>query len=110
MNIPKQVLDTIKDSFDSNKLPKRVKTRPCRIKFMGEYITTNSRKTVWRNKAFAKAAFRCHLQSSPEVIYNLNLLVYNKDIAYYKCDEIRDNLEKLGIVQFIEEDIQEFDI
>jgi hypothetical protein len=110
MNIPKQVLDTIKNSFDLNKLPKRVKTRPCRIKFMGEYITTNSRKTVWRNKAFAKAAFRCHLQSSRDVISNLNSLVYNNNLAYYKCDEIRDDLEKLGILQFIEEDVQEFNI
>ena len=110
MNIPKQVLDTIKNSFDVNKLPKRVKTRLCRIKFMGEYITTNSRKTVWRNKAFAKAAFRCHLQSSLNVMYSLNSLVSSNGLAYYKCDEVIDSLEKLGIVQFIEEDIQEFDI
>jgi hypothetical protein len=109
MNIPKQVLDTIKNSFDVNK-PIKGKTRPCRIKFMGEYITTNSRKTVWRNKAFAKAAFRCHLQSSRKVINSLNSLVYNDELSYYKCDEIRDSLEILGIVQFIEEDIQEFDI
>ena len=56
MNIPPEVIAAIDNSLEKAKLPKTVRTRPCRIKFNGEFITTTSKKTVWRNKGFAKAA------------------------------------------------------
>lgn len=63
MNIPIEVIEAIAQTFAAAKTPKTVKTRPCRIKFNGEFITTSSKKTVWRNKAFAKSALLNHLCS-----------------------------------------------
>ncbi len=65
MNIPPEVIAAIGASFEKAKLPKTVRTRPCRIKFNGEFITTTSKKTVWRNKGFAKAALLNHLHERP---------------------------------------------
>lgn len=115
MNIPPEVIDAIKSSFENAKCPKTVRTRPCRIKFNGEFITTRSKKTVWRNKGFAKAALLNHLQpigaAINQYILKKNALTHTHHHAYVDSrivKELRDELEKLGIIEYVEVDIENF--
>ncbi len=117
MNIPPEVIAAIDNSFEKAKLPKTVKTRPCRIKFNGEFITTRSKKTVWRNKGFAKSAFLNHLHERPigeainQYILKKNALTHTHHHAYVDSriiKELRDELEKLGIVEYVEVDLEDF--
>jgi hypothetical protein len=114
MNIPPEVIAAIKSSFEKAKYPKTVKTRPCRIKFNGEFITTSSKKTVWRNKGFAKAALSNHLHGKiiTESIYKYLLNASNRHPYFYvPSDEIkklRDELENLGIIEYVEVDLEDF--
>ena len=114
MNIPPEVIAAIKSSFEKAKYPKTVKTRPCRIKFNGEFITTSSKKTVWRNKAFAKSALLLHFHGKiiTESIYKYLLNASNRHPYFYvPSDEIkklRDELENLGIIEYVEVDIENF--
>jgi hypothetical protein len=114
MNIPPEVIDAIKSSFENAKYPKTVKTRPCRIKFNGEFITTRSKKTVWRNKGFAKSALLHHFNGKiiTESIYKYLLNASNRHPYFYvPSDEIkklRDELENLGIIEYVEVDMENF--
>ena len=117
MNIPPEVIAAIDNSFEKAKLPKTVRTRPCRIKFNGEFITTKSKKTVWRNKGFAKAALLNHLCEGPigvainQYILKKNALTHTHHHAYVDSriiKELRDELEKLGIIEYVEVDIEDF--
>lgn len=100
MNITPETISVIESSFTKNKSPKTVKTRPCRIMFNGSYITTNSGKTVWRNKGFAKSALLNHLQSSHDVCGLVG--------GYSVIKNLRDELEKAGLIQYVEVDIENF--
>ena len=114
MNIPPEVIAAIDATFEKAKLPKTVKTRPCRIKFNGEFITTSSKKTVWRNKGFAKSALLQHLNGRVITlsIYEHVLNASNRHPYFYvPSDEIkklRDELENLGIIEYVEVDIENF--
>ena len=117
MNIPPEVIAAIDNSFEKAKLPKTVKTRPCRIKFNGEFITTRSKKTVWRNKGFAKSALLNHLHERPigaainQYILKKNALTSTHHYAYVDSriiKELRDELENLGIIEYVEVDIEDF--
>jgi len=116
MNIPPEVIAAINDTFEKAKLSKTIKTRPCRIKFNGEFITTSSKKTVWRNIGFAKSALLHHLHSRYIAIainkYILNKQGTDRDLAYlgtqYDLKTLRDELEKLGIIEYVEVDIEDF--
>ena len=117
MNIPPEVIAAIDNSFEKAKLPKTVRTRPCRIKFNGEFITTTSKKTVWRNKGFAKAALLNHLHELPigaainQYILKKNALTYTHHHAYVDSriiKELRDELEKLGVIEYVEVDLEDF--
>lgn len=117
MNIPIEVIEAIAQTFAAAKTPKTVKTRPCRIKFNGEFITTSSKKTVWRNKAFAKSALLNHLCSGSIAIavnkYILNKQGSDRNLAYlgsYELKTLRDKLEKQGIIEYVEVDIEDFAI
>ena len=121
MNIPPEVIGAIEKSFLATKFPKTVKTRPCRIKFNGEFITTKSKKTVWRNKGFAKSAFLHHIKSSIIISsaileFILKAKLVNQPwqvIDYIKSEtykQIVDELEKQGIVEYIEVDMEDFAI
>lgn len=117
MSIPPEVIEAIEKSLLASKPPKTVKTRPCRIKFNGEFITTSSKKTVWRNKAFAKTALLNHLRSGSIAIainkYILNKQGPDRNLCYlsgYELKTLRDELEKLGIIEYIEVDIEDFAI
>jgi hypothetical protein len=115
MNIPPEVIAAIKSSFENAKYPKTVKTRPCRIKFNGEFITTSSKKTVWRNKGFAKSALLNHLQpigaAINQYILKKNALTSTHHYSYVDSriiKELRDELEKLGIIEYVEVDMEDF--
>jgi len=118
MSIPPEVIEAVGHTFAAAKTPKTVKTRPCRIKFNGEFITTSSKKTVWRNKAFAKSALLNHLGSGYIAIainkYILKKQGLDRDLVYlgngYELKTLRDELEKLGIIEYIEVDIEDFAI
>ena len=117
MNIPPEVLKAVEESFLESKYPKTVKTRPCRIKFNGKFITTGSKKTVWRNKAFAKTALLNHLRSGFIAIainkYILNKQGSDMNLCYlsgYELKTLRDELEKQGIIEFVEVDMEDFAI
>ena len=121
MNIPPEVIQAIGQSFAVTKTPKTVKTRPCRIKFNGEFITTGSKKTVWRNKGFAKAALLNHIKSIPIISSAIREFILKEKLAnkpwnvvdYIKSEtykQIADELEKQGIVEYIEVDIEDFAI
>lgn len=121
MNIPSEVIQAIEQSFAAAKTPKTVKTRPCRIKFNGEFITTGSRKTVWRNKGFAKAALLNHIKSIPIISSAIREFILKEKLAnkpwnvvdYIKSEtykQIAEELEKQGIVEYVEVDIEDFAI
>lgn len=117
MNIPPEVIAAIGATFEKAKLPKTVKTRPCRIKFNGEFITTTSRKTVWRNKGFAKSALLKHFHNQ-SILVAINQYILKKNALTYAhrlgcvdsaiMKELRDELEKLGIIEYVEVDIEDF--
>jgi len=103
MNIPPEVIAAIKSSFENAKCPKTVKTRPC--------------KTVWRNKGFAKAALLNHLHERPigaainQYILKKNALTSTHHYSYVDSriiKELRDELEKLGIIEYVEVDLEDF--
>ena len=119
MNIPPEVLKAVEESFLESKYPKTVKTRPCRIKFNGKFITTGSKKTVWRNKAFAKSALLNHLRSGGSIAIAINKYILNKQgpdrnltsvLGSYELKTLRDELEKQGIIEFVEVDMEDFAI
>lgn len=121
MNIPPEVIEAVGKSFAAAKTPKTVKTRPCRIKFNGEFITTGSRKTVWRNKGFAKSAFLHHIKSNTIIWpairdFILKVRLANQPwnvIDYIKSEtykQIADELENQGIIEYVEVDIEDFAI
>lgn len=121
MNIPSEVIQAIGQSFAVTKTPKTVKTRPCRIKFNGEFITTGSKKTVWRNKGFAKAALLNHIKSIPIISSAIREFILKEKLAnkswnvvdYIKSEtykQIAEELEKQGFVEYIEVDIEDFAI
>lgn len=104
MNITPEIINVISSSFSPNKPPKTVKTRPCRIKFNGEFITTTSKKTIWRNKGFAKSALLNHLNDP-----NIKISIFNnRYVGSREIAKLRDSLEQAGLIQYIEVDIEDF--
>ena len=121
MNIPPEVIEAVGKSFAAAKTPKTVKTRPCRIKFNGEFITTHSKKTVWRNKGFAKSALLNHIKSTPIISSAIREFILRAKLAnqhwnvvdYIKSEtykQIVDELEKQSIIEYVEVDIEDFAI
>lgn len=93
IKITPEMLTKIENSFGHNNELKQRKTKPCRIKFNGKFVVTISEKTIWRNIGFAKLALNHHLQ---------NCNVYD----YYKCKELRKQLEKSGHIEYVEVEFQ----
>ncbi len=59
-----QLIDKITESFIKNEIPAAKDVKPCRIKWMGKFVRTNSGKTVWRSVGHAKNALKQHFSSS----------------------------------------------
>jgi hypothetical protein len=93
----KELLLKLEKTF-SYHTPKTITTRPCRIKFLGNFIVTNSKKTIWRNKGHAKLALLNHFKCS----------FYSSPLPNYTVEEIIKELEKLGHIEYVEADIESF--
>lgn len=119
--IPKELIKAIENTFLTAKTPKTVKTCPCRIKFNGQFITVSSGKTIWRNKGFAKSAFLHHMEHNLSIKTAIKQYILQTNIvkqswghidyvstSTYK--QIRDELEKMGVIQYVESDIEDFAI
>lgn len=103
--ITPELIQVIEITF-SNRGSKTVKTKPRRIKFNGQFITTESKKTVWRNIGFAKSALLNHLNS--QLILSVYIKkTFNMDYVYGTvCKQIIRDLEKAGVVEYIEVDVE----
>jgi len=106
MNITPQDLNFIDSTFKSTNTT--VKTKPCRIKFRGKFITTASKKTVWRNCGFAKSALLNHFQSDYSICTLAGTLYGVPDRGYYSCKDLIRELENQNIVEYVEVDVEEF--
>ena len=56
------LLEVVAESFDSAAKDKIKKRKPTRIKIDGEYIKTDSGKTIWAMPGHAKSALRNHVE------------------------------------------------
>ncbi len=104
-------LTALKNTFKPTKPIK--KARPHRIKFMGEFVTLNSGKTVWKRIGDAKSALNNHFDSYAtigafrryETPSSVNLIMQNlfadKKYPYQHVKELIDLLEKAGVVEFV---------
>lgn len=99
------LISTIEQTF-LGRNSKTVKTKPCRIKFNGKFITTESKKTVWRNIGFAKSALLNHLNCQYTVSQHLKSS-HGLDYTYGSVNKqlIRD-LEAAGVVEYVEVDVE----
>ena len=99
LKIPQEVVDKITNSF----LPASTgKTKPCRIKINGQFIATNSKKTLWRNIGFARSALSNQYSSSCEVRDTV-IKHFGADFYYKKgVKAILVELERLKVVEFVE--------
>lgn len=116
MEITKEQLDKFINGFKKPKETKaRRKTKPCRIKVMGEFITTHSGKTIWGCKGHAKNALtnNCYgLRSRMELVAyeeeQAASIKENRNHDYGKYKNIWQNfvaeLESRGILEFVEID------
>lgn len=104
------IIDIFKFSFLYSP-PKTVKTRPCRIKVLGQFITTNSKKTVWRNKGFAKSALLNHVLSCPFLAQKLTDKGLKNCYGRLDSDAAKKlilDLEKEGVIEYVEASVEEF--
>jgi hypothetical protein len=86
---------------------------PCRIKVNGEFIQTNSGKSLWKCKAHAKSALKNHLrwkfdreieQYFPSLAINGRYggMVIPRDTKTRCYHEFIDFLQNQGILEFVE--------
>ena len=99
LKIPQEIVDNIVNSF----LPASTgKTKPCRIKINGQFIATNSKKTMWRNIGFARSALLNHFGGSSEV-KDIVIKHFGEDFYYKKgVKVILVELEKMKVIEFVE--------
>jgi hypothetical protein len=91
MELTQELINKIESSFTIKEdiKPKKL----YRVKFNGKFIVVRSQKTVWPGIGAAKSAILNHLQG---------LSYTNKNIDYYKCKEIRAELESMGLIEYVE--------
>jgi hypothetical protein len=112
MNLTEQNLKTIKETFKI--LPYNPKPiKPCRVKFMGEFVTTESNKTIWKRKGDAKSAIILHFCNQKSIFGSFlpSHKFSNSDYTYIKDDTIKEliqYLEREKILEYIEVDAAEF--
>ena len=111
MNLTKENLKVIKGTF--NKLcvdPKPI--RPCRVKFMGEFVTTSSDKTIWRKKGHAKSAIALHFSNNRSCFKEFlphEKYTWGKD--FVKDETVREliqYLEQEKILEYVEVSAEQF--
>ncbi len=97
--VPQEVVNEITNSF----LPASTgKTKPCRIKIKGQFIATNSKKTMWRNIGFARSALLNHFSGS-SAVKDIVIKHFGEDFYYKKGTKaILVELERLKVIEFVE--------
>ena len=97
--IPQEIVDNIVNSF----LPASTgKTKPCRIKINGQFIATNSKKTMWRNIGFARSALTNHFSGNGGA-RDIIIKHFGADFYYKKgVKAILVELERLKVIEFVE--------
>lgn len=83
-------VDELNKSLTPNN-DKLKKYAPHKIRWMGEYVKTDSGKSIWNRECDAKAAFKCHLSS------NFNYA----DVRPEEYNDLIDILEELGHLKFV---------
>ena len=106
INIDLSILSLISATFKTNK-PNKVKTKPCRIQFQGEFITTASNKTVWRNIGFAKSALLNHFESS-EIVNTILKAQLQKSPQKQDIKNLIKQLENAGFIKYVEVEIENY--
>jgi hypothetical protein len=105
LELTQVLLNGISESLSQH--PRKIKKiKPCRIKFMGNFISTESGKTLWRRKGDAKLAFLNHLESSFKFKKFLmeNNICNDRTFYYIDFKELKHELEKSGYIEYIEID------
>ena len=73
INIDQDVLRQIDATF-MKKDHRLRKSTPCRVRFLGKFITTKSGKTLWRTMGHAKSAILNHFERCSRFGYGLPFL------------------------------------
>lgn len=94
-----KLVAAIEQSFIPDRRDYPIKTKPCRVKFKGNFIVTINGKTIWRNKGFAKISLGHHLNASSDVF---------KFIGNNRAPDIIKELEQTGLIEFVEVEVEEF--
>lgn len=103
-------LTALKNTFKPTKPIK--KARPHRIKFMGEFVTLNSGKTVWKRIGDAKSALHHHFATQTYSHYDpkadqsiinqlLKQFFSHEGYPYQHTSKLTSLLEKAGVVEFV---------
>ena len=106
MNLTKQNLQTIKETFKVKQYKHPKPLRPYRVKFMGEFITTGSNKTIWRKIGDAKSAITLHFSNERGMFRDFlphEKYTWGKD--FVKDETVREliqYLEQEKILEYIE--------
>lgn len=110
--LTQDIIDSFKDSLKSTSIPSR-KIRPCRIKFMGEFITLENGKNLWKRIGDAKLALNNHLETSLDFANALiNRGILNEPNLYRRryilreinTKKLRESLEAAGLIEYVEVD------
>lgn len=107
LEIKDELIEVIQQSFKTEPGPK--KSKPCRIKFLGKFITVSSKKTVWRNRGFAKSALLNHFVSSREINKFLKILLKKEPYEYIDSELIKNMIktfEQNGQIEYVEVDFE----
>ena len=107
MKITDKTISIIGNTFKDEE-PRTVRTKPCCIKFNGKFITTKSKKTVWRNIGFAKSAFISHIKSSGIRLHLAECLGLKDDYRYCFLKDLVKELQELKVLEFVEVDNSTF--
>lgn len=112
MELTKENLQTIKETFKVKQYKHPKPQRPCRVKFMGEFITTGSNKTIWRKIGDAKSAITLHLSSKRGMFRDFLPHMQSMYGTVYVEDktvrELIQYLEQEKIIEYIEVSAEQY--
>lgn len=112
MQLTEQNLKTIKETFKLKQYKHPKPLRPCRVKFMGEFITTGSNKTIWRKIGDAKAAITLHLSNKRGMFRNFLPNVKNMyggiSVGDEAVRELIQYLEQEKLIEYIEVSAEQY--
>lgn len=105
-----EVACVVEKTFDINPVSLRKKQKPYRVKVNGNYVVTDSKKTIWPSIGAAKNAIRNHINNSHELSRWINQIVkpggigvgfsWNSTSKNIK-KEITATLEERNIIEYV---------